>query len=110
MMNKRVKMGGACILALALTLAGLKLPSAYAALPVDLSQKGSIEFKLAKNVYPEPANPDEERADYNEELYKLPMTVKLYQVADITETGAYKAKDANTTLGVDKVYSETKPE
>ena len=44
MMNKRVKMGGACILALALTLAGLKLPSAYAALPVDLSQKGSIEF------------------------------------------------------------------
>ena len=41
MMNKRVKMGGACILALALTLAGLKLPSAYAALPVDLSQKGS---------------------------------------------------------------------
>ena len=110
MMNKRVKMGGACILALALTLAGLKLPSAYAALPVDLSQKGSIEFKLAKNVYPEPANPDEERADYNEELYKLPMTVKLYQVADITETGAYKAKDAYTTLGVDKVNSETKTE
>lgn len=88
----------------------LKLPSAYAALPVDLSQKGSIEFKLAKNVYPEPANPDEERADYNEELYKLPMTVKLYQVADITETGAYKAKDAYTTLGVDKVNSETKTE
>lgn len=110
MMNKRVKMGGACILALALTLAGLKLPSAYAALPVDLSQKGSIEFKLAKNVYPEPANPDEERADYNEELYKLPMTVKLYQVADITETGAYKAKDAYTTLGVDQVNSETKTE
>lgn len=110
MMNKRVKMGGACILALALMLAGLKLPSAYAALPVDLSQKGSIEFKLAKNVYPEPANPDEERADYNEELYKLPMTVKLYQVADITETGAYKAKDAYTTLGVDKVNSETKTE
>ena len=38
------------------------------------------------------------------------MTVKLYQVADITETGAYKAKDAYTTLGVDKVNSETKTE
>ena len=110
MMNKRVKMGGACILALALTLAGLKLPSAYAALPVDLSQKGSIEFKLAKNVYPEPANPDEKKADYNEELSKLPMTVKLYQVADITETGAYKAKDGYTTLGVEQVNSDTTTE
>lgn len=110
MMNKRVKMGGACILALALTLAGLKLPSAYAALPVDLSQKGSIEFKLAKNVYPDPANPDEEQADYNEELYKLPLTVKLYKVADITETGAYKAEDGYTTLDVDKVNSDTKTE
>lgn len=55
MMNKRVKMGGACILALALTLAGLKLPSAYAALPVDLSQKGASSSSWAKNVYPEPA-------------------------------------------------------
>lgn len=39
MKNRKIKTGGAGFLALVLLLAGLKLPRAYAALPIDLTKK-----------------------------------------------------------------------
>ena len=95
MMNKRVKMGGACVLALAMVLAGLKLPSAYAALPVDLTKTGKVEFKLTKNVYQTAETGSEEAGEqpvrFDEELKELPLRVQLYKVADINEAGTYTA-------------------
>ncbi len=89
MKNKRIRIGGALLLAASLSLAGLKLPSAYAALPVDLTKKGQIEFRLSQNVYPTPSEEGEQPVNYDDELTALPMQVKLYKVADITATGAY---------------------
>lgn len=111
MMNKRIKTGGACILALALMLAGLKLPSAYAALPVDLTKTGEMEFTLAKNVYPTPAA-GETQTSFDEDLKALELTARLYKVADISEAGAYTATADFQTLAdeVKNVDSETTAE
>lgn len=111
MMNKRIKTGGACILALALMLAGLKLPSAYAALPVDLTKTGEMEFTLAKNVYPTPAA-GETSTSFDGDLKALELTARLYKVADISEAGAYTATADFQTLAdeVKNVDSETTAE
>ena len=113
MMNKRVKVAGACVLALALTLAGLKLPSAYAALPVDLDQKGSIEFSLDQNVDTAPEAPGEdgtvaEPVKLDAELKELKLDIHLYQVAEIKESGAYTVTANFTDLDTDvKAISST---
>lgn len=97
MKSKRIQIGGALLLAGTLAIAGLKLPSAYAALPVDLKQKGSIEFQLSKNVY-QTTQSEEDGEDggaavqpenFDSELKDLELSINLYQVAGIKESGAY---------------------
>ena len=135
MMNKRVRILSACALALAVTISGLTLPGAYAANAVDTSQTCSIEFNLSKNVYasqpvvtPDPdegstegqpegtTEPDEGSTEqqpvdktpsFEEELAKCNITVKLYRVAAITETGAYRALEGFGGLNLDKINSQT---
>lgn len=96
MKNKKVKIGGALLLVGILGIGSLKLPSAYAALPVDKTQKGTIEFQLAKNVYQTAeSDADEEGGEqtvtpnYDEELKAQELKLSLYQVAEIQETGTY---------------------
>ncbi len=96
MKNKKVKIGGALLLVGVLGIGSLKLPSAYAALPVDKTQKGTIEFQLAKNVYQiADSDADQEGGDqpatpnYDEELKAQELNLSLYQVAEIQETGTY---------------------
>ncbi len=109
MKNKRIQIGGALLLAGTLAIAGLKLPSAYAALPVDLKQKGSIEFQLSKNIY-QTTQSEEDGEDggaavqpenFDSELKDLKLSINLYQVADIKESGAYTATRDFTSMQAD---------
>lgn len=103
MMNKRVRILSACALALAVTISGLALPGAYAANAVDTGKTDcSIEFNLSKNVY----GSGENATDFAE-LSTLPIQVKLYKVATITETGAYNAVTGFEELNLDSISNET---
>ena len=103
MMNKRVRILSACALALAVTISGLTLPGAYAANAVDTGKTDcSIEFNLSKNVY----GSGENATDFAE-LSTLPIQVKLYKVATITETGAYNAVTGFEELNLDSISNET---
>ncbi|MCF2680625.1 hypothetical protein JQM69_07945 [Faecalicatena contorta] len=102
MMNKRVRILSACALALAVTISGLTLPGAYAADAVDTGETCSIEFNLSKNVY----GSGENATDFAE-LSTLPIQVKLYKVATITETGAYNAVTGFEELNLDSISNET---
>lgn len=108
MMNRRVKIVGACVLTLAVTLSGLALPRAYAAKAVDVNRKCSIEFNLQNNVYDAATeNKDGEKAEDFTELNKLPVRVHLYQVAEIKETGAYKEVTGFDDLKLDEINDKT---
>lgn len=103
MMNKRAKILSACVLALAVTISGLTLPGAHAANAVDTGRTDcSIEFNLSKNVY----GSGENATDFAE-LSGLPILVKLYKVATITETGAYNAVTGFEELNLDSISNET---
>ena len=114
MKNRKIKTGGAGFLALVLLLAGLKLPRAYAALPIDLTKKGTIEFQLAQNVYqnqdPSGTGQAGQPVEFNDELKELPLHISLYQVATVEENGAYTAVGGYETLPLDKADSDTKAE
>lgn len=108
MMNRRVKIIGACVLTLAVTLSGLALPRAYAAKAVDVNRKCSIEFNLQNNVYDAATeNKDGEKAEDFTELNKLPVRVHLYQVAEIKETGAYEKVTGFDELKLDEINDKT---
>lgn len=102
MMNKKVKIISACVLTLAVTLSGLVLPRAYGANAVDVNRKCSVEINLQNNVYGTGSN----AADFSE-LEGLEIPVHLYKVADISETGAYKAATGFEVLELDKINSTT---
>lgn len=107
-MNRRVKIIGACVLTLAVTLSGLALPRAYAAKAVDVNRKCSIEFNLQNNVYDAATeNKDGEKAEDFTELNKLPVRVHLYQVAEIKETGAYEKVTGFDELKLDEINDKT---
>lgn len=111
MMNRRVKIIGACVLTLAVTLSGLALPRAYAAKAVDVNRKCSIEFNLQNNVYDAATeNKDGEKAEDFTELNKLPVRVHLYQVAKIKETGAYEKVTGFDELKLDEIDDKTTAE
>lgn len=108
MMNRRVKIIGACVLTLAVTLSGLALPRAYAAKAVDVNRKCSIEFNLQNNVYDAATeNKDGEKAKDFAELNDLPVRVHLYQVAKIKETGAYETVTGFDELKLDEINDKT---
>lgn len=108
MMNRRVKIIGACVLTLAVTLSGLALPRAYAAKAVDVNRECSIEFNLQNNVYDAATeNKDGEKAKDFAELNELPVRVHLYQVAKIKETGAYEEVTGFDELKLDEINDKT---
>ena len=107
-MNRRVKIVGACVLTLAVTLSGLALPRAYAAKAVDVNRECSIEFNLQNNVYDAATeNKDGEKAKDFAELKDLPVRVHLYQVAKIKETGAYEEVTGFDELKLDEINDKT---
>ena len=114
MKNRKIKTGGAGFLALVLLLAGLKLPRAYAALPIDLTKKGTVEFQLAQNVYqnqdPSGTGQAGQSMEFNDELKELPLHISLYQVATVGENGAYTATAEYEALPLAKMDSDTKAE
>ena len=111
MMNRRVKIIGACVLTLAVTLSGLALPRAYAAKAVDVNRKCTIEFNLQNSVYDAATeNKDAEKAEDFAELNKLPVQVHLYRVADIKETGAYTEAKGFEELKLDQISDKTTAE
>ena len=111
MMNRRVKILGACALTLAVTLSGLALPRAYAAKAVDMNKKCSIEFNLQNSVYDAATeNKDAEKAEDFAELNKLHVQVHLYRVADIKETGAYTETKGFEELKLDQISDKTTAE
>lgn len=111
MMNRRVKILGACALTLAVTLSGLALPRAYAAKAVDVNKKCSIEFNLQNSVYDAATeNKDAEKAEDFAELNKLHVQVHLYRVADIKETGAYTETKGFEELKLDQISDKTTAE
>lgn len=110
-MNRRVKIIGACVLTLAVTLSGLALPRAYAAKAVDVNRKCTIEFNLQNSVYDAATeNKDAEKAEDFAELNKLPVQVHLYRVADIKETGAYTEAKGFEELKLDQISDKTTAE
>lgn len=113
MMNRRVKIVGACVLTLAVTLSGLALPRAYAAKAVDVNRKCTIEFNLQNNVYDAATeNKEGEKAEDFKELNTLPggVQVHLYQVAEIKETGAYEEVEGFDDLKLDEISDKTTAE
>ena len=107
MMNKKVKILGACVLTLAVALSGMALPQAYAAKAVDPSKTCSIEFNLANSKYPEgETNPEDKTPTFAEELEKADITVNLYKVANIKETGDYEVVGGFETLDLSRINGE----
>lgn len=93
MMKRRIKQGGAMALAAALMFSAFALPDAYAALGVETDKECSVEVIAAHDQF--------------SELQNLPITVKLYRVADIAVTGAYTATEAFAEVDFSDIDSDT---
>lgn len=93
MMKRRIKQGGAMALAAALMFSAFALPDAYAALGVETDKECSVEVIAAHDQF--------------SELQNLPITVKLYRVADIAVTGAYTATEAFVEVNFSDIDSDT---
>lgn len=92
MMKKRMKKGSSILLALALAFSLLVLPGTQAANAVETDRTDcSIEFRVG--------------SDY-EELKTTDITVKLYRVASISESGRYTALDDFKNLDVSALDPE----
>ena len=93
MMKRRIKQGGAMALAAALMFSAFALPDAYAAPGVETDKECSVEVIAAHDQF--------------SELQNLPITVKLYRVADIAVTGAYTATEAFAEADFSDIDSDT---
>ena len=93
MIKRRIKQGGAVVLAAALIFSVSALPDAYAALGIETDQVCSVEVNAAHEQF--------------SELENLPITVKLYKVADVAITGAYTATEAFDSIDFSDVDSDT---
>lgn len=82
MMKRRVKIGSAVVLTLALVFSALPMLGADAAYPVETGRSCSVEITVADNT-----------ADVDKELDKIDIPVKLYKVASISESGTYTAAE-----------------
>ena len=80
-------------LAAALMFSAFALPDAYAALGVETDKECSVEVIAAHDQF--------------SELQNLPITVKLYRVADIAVTGAYTATEAFAEVDFSDIDSDT---
>lgn len=91
-MKKRIKQGGAAALALALAMPAMMYQNVQAATGIETDRKCSVEFQVD--------------GDFSE-LKTLDISVYLYKVADVEETGAYTALNGFQDLELDKINSET---
>ena len=75
MIKRRIKQGGAVVIAAALVFSAFALPDAYAALGIETDKECSVQVVAAHEQF--------------SELKDLPITVKLYKVADVAITNRY---------------------
>lgn len=92
-MKRRIKQGGVCVLAAALMFSVFALPNTYAAPGIETDRECSIEVIAAHDEF--------------SELQNLPITVKLYKVADIAVNGEYTPTEAFQSIDFSDVDSDT---
>lgn len=80
------------MLAFALLLSSAVISRVQAAVEIDTNQKGTVTFQLDGEF---------------EELKELEIPVKLYQVAEVDTSGAYKALTGFEDLKLEEITSET---
>lgn len=81
-------------LALLLVLSSLYLSQAFAAGAVDISRSGTLTLTVASD------------SEFHKELSALPLTVKLYRVAEITENGSYVSANGYEDLKMQDLEAE----
>lgn len=79
MMRKRIKRGGALLLASALVFAAMVMPEAQAAVAVDVNASCTLNFQVETTTF--------------DELDDISIPVNIYKVADIDVSGNYTAVD-----------------
>lgn len=89
---RKIKKGSAVMLAFALLLSSAVISRVQAAVEIDTNQKGTVTFQLDGEF---------------EELKELEIPVKLYQVAEVDTSGAYKALTGFEDLKLEEITSET---
>lgn len=90
--SRKIKKGSAVMLAFALLLSSAVISRVQAAVEIDTNQKGTVTFQLDGEF---------------EELKELEIPVKLYQVAEVDTSGAYKALTGFEDLKLEEITSET---
>lgn len=90
--SRKIKKGSAVMLAFALLLSSAVISRVQAAVKIDTNQKGIVTFQLDGEF---------------EELKELEIPVKLYQVAEVDTSGAYKALTGFEDLKLEEITSET---
>ncbi len=94
MMRKRIKQGGALVLAFVLLLGTFTLSRVQAALAVDTERKCSVQVNVSDGHF--------------KELDGMNVTVDLYKVAEMSEFGAYTLTPAFAELtAIEEVSSDT---
>lgn len=91
MMNKKLKQGSTFLLALALTFPLLTLPGARAANAIETDRKCSLEFSVEAT---------------ENELLNADITVNLYKVASVNESGNYTALPSFSKLDLSSVNAD----
>lgn len=92
----KIKKGSAWLLALTFMLSGLICSTVQAAAGIETDRVCSVSFVLDGDI-------EEEFI----ELKSLPVSVKLYRVAEVDASGRYTALKGYEELGLDKISSET---
>lgn len=95
-MTKKIKKSSVWFLILSLVLSGTILLDVKAARDVEINRECSITFEVGGDL-----------ADDFAELSELSIPVKLYKVAQISETGSYTAVKGYESLDFESVSSET---
>ena len=93
MIKRRIKQGGAVVIAAALMFSAFALPNTYAAPGIKTDEVCSVEVVAIHKEF--------------SELQNLPIQVKLYKVADVALNGAYTATEAFDTIDFSDVDSDT---
>ena len=96
-MKKKIKQAAAAVLTLMLTLPAF-FSSAQAAVGIDIQKDCFVDFQLDGTF---------EELTAQDGNLEEPVTVRLYKVADVKESGAYLAKEGFDSLELGKVDHET---
>lgn len=88
--NKKYLAG---LAAVALLVAGIKLPSLYAADAIEADRKCSLTVSVEKT------------ADYGEDLANADIDIKIYKIADMASTGAFTSTKDFASLKIEDIAS-----